>query len=190
MHSSRKKKKKKEDAIVHNYPKLWNPENAAQDVTLHDNSRKGKASAKHSISHIKGISLRYWTTVKSFIFPTGSQYLPFPFSCLGEWFCFHSEGQLLLSNKNKRSCVVERYPSLPWSTTMMKVQPGEQFYHVFQLPCVRTVSLCSALPSLLRLPITLLVNIHYLTHSNVMDGQSSELSHGHRKSYQVSTQLH
>lgn len=44
----------------------------------------------------------------------------------------------------------------------MKLQPGEQLYHIFQLHCERTVSVCSALPSLLRLPVTLLVNTCYL----------------------------
>ena len=93
FHSSRKKVY----VIVHNCPKLWNPESAVWDVTLYDNSGEGKTSTKYSVSRIKGISLRYWTTVKSFIFPRGRQYSPFPFSCLGEWLCFHSEGHLLLS---------------------------------------------------------------------------------------------
>ena len=73
---------------------------------------------------------------------------------------------------------------------MMKVQPREQLYHVFQLHRVRSVSVRSALPSLLRLPAVLLVDTCYLTQGNVMEGHSSELSQGHRQSYQVSTQLY
>jgi len=73
---------------------------------------------------------------------------------------------------------------------MMKVQAGEQLCRVFQLHFVRTLSVYSALPSFLRLPVTLLINTCYLTPGNVMERHSSELSQGHSQSYQVCTQHH